>query len=296
MAKVLITGASGRIGGAALKHLDELVSAEDEISLLERRKFINQEYLKGRNAVIVELVPDYKLYDVAFHFAGNLHTSRGHDPNNFYEFLTDNVKLTMDVCRSAKRVIFASTDNVFSGMDNRDYKEDDKPNPPNNYYGQTKAVAEEIVLDNRGAVIRFQSPLGVRSNLIVDKVFDALDGKPSWPFWNDQFLRPSFIDNIFSVFKEVYKKYAGGIYHVSCSGDALSRAEIAKKVLDVYKHYNIERKIDSIAECPCDNPAFPKRLVLDTERTRKELGIAQFTDVDEALRLHVLKAKKPEAI
>ena len=181
-------------------------------------------------------------------------------------------------------------------MDNRDYLESDQTNPPNNYYGQTKAEAEKIVLDNDGAVISFQSPIGISSNLIIDKIIPALEGKPSWPFWNDQYVRPTFFDDLLSVFKRLYWGNKQGIYHVSCNGVTPSRAGIARKVLEVFRRYDIPRAKDYIQEEPCNDPNFPKRLVLDTQQTREKLGIASFTEVDEAIRLHVLRIKKPEAI
>ena len=72
--------------------------------------------------------------------------------------------------------------------------------------------------------------------------------------------------------------------------------EIAKKVLGIYKTYDIPRQKESIEEEPCNNPDFPRRLVLDTSYTRKELGIEKFTDVDEAIKIHVLRIKAPECL
>ncbi len=268
-----------------------------EVYLLQNSNPINTDSIQRSFHIVSDL--SHCIYDCAVHFAGNIHTSRGNptkNPENYPEFVRDNIDMTREVCQRADHVIYASTDNVFSGMDNRDYFEYDQPNPSNNFYGITKAEAEKIVLDNSGAVVRFQSPLGVPSNLIADRIFAALEGKPSWPFWNDQFVRPTFFDDILQVCNKAYKGTKNGIYHVSCSGEVPSRAGIANKVLEVYRRYDIPRAKDFIEEEPCNDPEFPRRLVLDTTLTRKELGIDEFTSVDEAIRLHVLRAKKPEAI
>lgn len=297
MARILITGSSGRLGNQLIRRLDEILPENDEIYLLQNKSPINFEFNRTR---IFRIAHDLSLtYDCAIHFAGNIHTSRGNparNPENYPEFQRDNIELTRKVCQSAGYVIFASTDNVFSGMDNRDYFESDKPNPPNNFYGRTKAKAEEIVLNNKGAVVRFQSPLGVPSNLIIDRILAHLDGKPSWPFWNNQYVRPSFFGDILLVCRKSYENQRKGIYHVSCSGEVPSRAGIAKKVLDVFRKYNLQRERDYIEEEPCNDPEFPRRLVLDTQQTRERLGIEEFTSVDEAIRLHVLRIRKPEVI
>lgn len=299
--KILITGASGRVGSGLIKHLDSIVSPDDEIVLLKRINPVDTESIKQRKVSIISEVEDSKPYDLAIHFAGNIHTSRGSDPANYPEFIRDNVELTERVCDASKRVFFASTENIFSGMDNMDYleshfpQESGVPSGSRNYYGQTKAIAEKVILDNKGCVVRIQSPLGVPRNLIVDRVIGALeDSMPSWPFWNDQFLRPTFIDDIALVLRKLSQTDKEGVYHVSCSGNPLSRAEIANKVLDVYREYDLPRVHDSVQEEPCNDPNFPRRLVLDTQYTRKELGIEQFTSVDNAIKTHILRIKKPE--
>ena len=291
MVRTLITGASGRLGSQLIKRLDEVILNNDDIYLLQNRNQVNLPL--GKNFNITTDISS--TYDIAIHFAGNLHTSGGNpkkNPENYGEFARDNIELTRRVCNKAGYVIFASTDNVFSGFDNGDYFEHDKLNPPNNFYGQTKADAESIVLDNCGSVIRFQSSIGVPSNLIIDKIYAHIDGKPSWPFWNDQFVRPAFFEDILLVLNKTYSAQKRGIYHVSCSGDVPSRAEIAKKVLNVFREYNIPRERDYIEEEPCNDPDFPRRLALDTTFTRNELGLGEFTSVDEAIRLHVLRTRK----
>lgn len=294
--KILMTGASGRIGSNVVRMLDNIVGENHEIYLLQHRTPVNREVSYKGHVSIVASLPNTKEYDVALHFAGNLHTSRGNDPVNYHEFQRDNIELTKRVCASSCYVLFASTDNVFSGMNHRSYKESDPANPSKNFYGQTKAEAEKIVLDHAGATIRFQSLLGISSNLIVDRIFNAIEGKPSWSFWNDQYMRPSFFDDLLLSFRKAYEGRHQGVYHVSCSGKANSRAEIAKKVLKVYVQYGIERKIESIAEETCNVSDFPRRLVLDTTCTRQALGINSFTDGDEAIRIHVLRVKKPSAL
>lgn len=299
MAKVLITGASGRIGSNFVRNLSSLVSNEDEVYLLRNRNPVNTGQINRKNLSLINSLPLGREYDAAFHIAGNIHTSRGDptkNPENYPEFVRDNIELTRRVCGSAGYVLFASTDNVFSGKDNRDYFESDETNPPNNFYGRTKAEAEKIVLDKNGAVIRFSSPVGISSNLILDRILASLEGKPSWPFWNDQYVRPSFFDDILLVFKKAYEGNKEGVYHVSCNGEVPSRAGIARKLLDVFRKYDIPRAKDYIEEEPCNDPNFPRRLVLDTQQTRKELGINEFTSVDESIRLHVLRIKKPDAI
>ncbi len=296
MAKVLLTGVSGKTGVNVLRNIDKVLSPDDDIYILQNKNLVNirDVPIKG-DVYIITSLSHTREYDTAIHFAGNIHTSRGRDPANYHEFQRDNIDLTRRVCVSANHVLFASTDYIFSGMDDRDYKESDEPNQTN-FYGQTKASAEKVVLEHAGAAIRFTYPIGIPSNLIIDKIFNALEGRPAWPFWNNQYIGLSLFDDTLNVFKKVSETKRNGIYHVTCEGGSLSRADLAKKVLGVYRTYDIERVSDSIEEEPCSDPLFPRRLGLDTTQTRKELGIESFTSLDEAIRMHVLRAKKPEAL
>lgn len=290
MKKILVTGCTGQIGKRLCEKLDELFPpGSNEIYLLEHRKSIDPA-LNCRNKIIIKDIYLGVPYDLTLHLAANIHTRYCNEPEHQGEFIQDNVVLTERVADASRNVILVSTDNVFSGMDNKDYKEDEPITKPANFYGVTKSVAEGLVLERGGTVIRIQSMLGIDNNLIVDKVLDGIDGKSYWPFWTDQFVSPSFFDDFFEVLQKLEDSDKKGIYHVSCRGEVPSRAKIAEKVLEVFRRYSLPMKKSSLDSGKCDNPNFPRRLVLDTTKTRQELGI-DFTDIDTAIEKHVLRLR-----
>lgn len=298
MAKILLTGVSGVTGKAGvnvLRYLDQLVSPDDDVFILQHIHPVDLILTGCRDRTfVIQSLPNSKEYDVAIHFAANIHTSKGRNPEEYKNFKRDNIDLTRRVCASGFYVLQASTDYVFSGNGLGSYKESDIPDQLN-YYGSTKAIAEEIVQSNAGASVRFASPVGIRDNLIINKVFDRLEGRQAWPFWNDQFVGISLFDDIMKVFKSLYDSGKPGIYHVACNG-ILSRADLANKVLEVYRLNGIQRVNDCIEEEPCNVPYFPRKLGLETSQTRNKLGISSFSSIDDAVRLHVLSAKKPDAL
>ena len=76
-----------------------------------------------------------------------------------------------------------------------------------------------------------------------------------------------------------------GIYHLSCSGEALSRAQIADEILQEYRRLSIQTVRESLEhEAHREN----LRFVLNTDRTREMLGLEQFTDSREVIKNHVL--------
>ncbi len=285
MASILVTGGSGQIGSRVLQRLDELCFPSDRLYLLKRQRLLAIDpCIQDRVEVIEDL--HMQTYDFAFHLAANTHTKYNRDPTWKEKFYQDNVELTRRVADLSGKVLLVSTDNVFSSSE-RDCTESDMPNPqPTNTYGVTKAKAEEIVLNKHGSVLRIQTMIGVKSNLIVNRVLDAIDGKEYWPFWDDTFSRPTYFEDFFMVAKKVYHTEEGGIYHVSCNGEPLSRADIARRVVHIHKKLGLPIKREELATEHCNDPFFPRRLVLDTARTQLVLG-CQFTEADVALEKHV---------
>jgi len=289
MKKILITGGAGQIGSRVLDKVTDLIDNEDELFLLENRRKIE---FFGKKVYIIRNVSDGGEYDAAFHLAANIHTKYCENIQRQGEFIRDNVILTEKVSNQAKRVILVSSDNVFNGMDGRDYKEDDPTDNPSNFYGVTKVEAEKIVLGSGGSVIRIQTMLELDHNLIIDRILEGIDGKDYWPFWTDQYVSPTFFTDFFEVVKRTYQnEKRGSIYHVSCDGETPSRAAIAQRVLEVHKKHSLPMRRETLEYALCDNLTFPRRLVLNTERTRKELGL-EFTDVNVAIEKHVLRIRR----
>ncbi|MDO8509324.1 MAG: NAD(P)-dependent oxidoreductase [Nanoarchaeota archaeon] len=290
MERILITGGSGQIGSRVVERLSEIFYSGEEIHLLKREREIKS--VDPRYAGEVKMVDRLnENYDFTFHLAANIHTKYNQNPQWLPKFKEDNVELTRKVADNSGRVLLVSSDNVFSGSDGRDYTEEDISNPnPLNTYGVTKAEAERIVLNKGGDVIRIQTMLGVKSNLIVNRVMDAIEGKDYWPFWNDTFSKPSYFEDFFEVAKSSYNLGNNEVYHVSTNGEPLSRAQIAYKVLEVYQKNNLPVQRGQFNTENCNDINFPRRLVLDSQITQTRLGL-KFASVDEALENHVLYVK-----
>lgn len=284
MAKILVTGGSGKIGKRFVERVGEIVSPSDEVYFLKRDSEIENIDPIVRHCAKTITTPEDSTYDFAFHLAANTHTKNSDDPRYRDEFIEDNITLTQRVCNQSGRVLILSTDNVFSGENEQYQKEFDELSPCN-FYGQTKLDAERIVLNEGGAVIRIQTMIGVKNNLIIHRVLEALDGKEYWPFWDDTFSRPSFFEDFFKVARRMYETDKNSIYHVSCEGEPLSRADIAYKVLEVHKRYHLQTQREEFAIEHC-NVKFPHYLVLDTKKTKRELNL-EFTSIDKALEAHV---------
>jgi dTDP-4-dehydrorhamnose reductase len=278
--RVLITGASGRVGKRIIEALDDLFDPSIQVDLLKHKTALPQ-ITRPNTGIVTNLSNDY---DLAFHFAANANVKYCENKENRAEVNESNIGLTSEVCDFSNKVIYASTDQVFKGdVNDRDPREHDPVNP-HGYYGETKAESEKLVLKNKGVVVRLGGVFGVE-NRMMGNVKNALKGKNYFPFWTNVLLKPTHFADILRVLKKIKDSDESAIYHVMSDGKVLTRAGVARITLDTYRKWGFDRKRDEF-EYEARIPEGLK-LVLDTTKTKEKLGL-QFTDSRQAIKEHVL--------
>jgi len=134
------------------------------------------------------------------------------------------------------RIIFLSTDNVFSGEDGN-YDEEAIANPIN-YYGETKRLAEEAVSNicenfviARVALIYGMSITGGSS--FSDWIFKNLVAGYTVPVYVDQFRTPIYSVSLAEALLELAELKWCGTIHLGGS-QKLSRYEFARLFCDIF--------------------------------------------------------------
>ncbi len=131
----------------------------------------------------------------------------------------------------AKRLVHFSTDYVFNGNDGP-YGEDD-PTDPIGYYGETKLISENVILNSGGnhLVVRtnvlFGRGINIRPNFISWLIDNLKNGKPV-KIVTDQFNNPTLADNLAEASIEAGRSDISGIINIA-GASYLSRYEIAIK-------------------------------------------------------------------
>ena len=286
MKKILVTGASGRIGKELVKNLGKLFYQEVKLEGLEFYLLqsknpvctaINQ---NGFSKCSVITNPDHQKYDFAIHLAAIADTSYSEKPENKAAVLETNVQLTQRICELSDRVVLVSTDHV-TGHTSSESKEYDIPNPCD-FYGHTKAEAEKVVMRNGGSVIRVQTMLGIE-NRMISYILDAINGKPYSPFPTDDEVRPSYFPDFINLARAIYNSSQSGIFHLSCRGEVFTRYELADLFLQFWLERNFPTETSFLSHEK--RKSGPRRLVLNTEETEKKFNL-KFTDSLEALKNH----------
>lgn len=155
-----------------------------------------------------------------------------------YKVNVEGTKNISDICASRGiHLIHVSTDFVFDGKKETAYTEDDTPSPIE-WYGETKAMAEEVVKQSgvSHTIVRLSYPYRAKFDLkpdLIKKIRAGLESRLLYPQFTDTTITPTLIDDIARAFDKIIELKLQGILH-TVGSTALSPYELAKKVAVAY--------------------------------------------------------------
>lgn len=145
-------------------------------------------------------------------------------------------------------LLFFSSDQVFDGRQGR-YVETDRINPIN-YYGETKAAAEEIVLSNpRHTVIRLALTAGTSSTgdrSFVEDMRRSVAADLRLTLFTDEFRSPVPAGVVARATWELIGRKKPGLYHLG-GAERLSRMEIGEALAMSYSELASRLQPGSVA-------------------------------------------------
>jgi dTDP-4-dehydrorhamnose reductase len=160
------------------------------------------------------------------------------------EFARDvNIKGTSNLVKKIKeynsKLVYVSTDYVFDG-ENGPYKEDDKPNPINNY-GRTKLEAENIVKTKLKdhLIVRTCQLYGMaeqgfapNKNFTIKIIHSMRIGKNVYAA-DDFYSTPTYSGSLSEIIIKLIEKTALGIYH-GAGAEFINRYDYVSKIADIF--------------------------------------------------------------
>ncbi len=250
--RILIVGGLGYIGSALIEHYKTQKNYKNTIYILDKRFVphiladlpINFHFVEGdmkdSNAInpLLEKKPDI-VYLLAAEVAAesSINRERAVWENNFEAMVK-----VIEKCPPESRLIYASTGNVFGGVDESekflDLSEDDEPHPKYPYAESKIAVEKHLRNSNKNYIIcRFgtnygYSP-GIRFNLVTNNfIKKALMGKAVIIHGKGENFRPTVCvkDSVRAMLFLVDRKEANReIFHVVCENFKIK--DLAKKII-----------------------------------------------------------------
>ncbi|MCL5411588.1 MAG: NAD(P)-dependent oxidoreductase [Patescibacteria group bacterium] len=290
--KLLVTGTFGLIGTRFL----ELNNGRFEIVALDR----NDAPSEFENTSLVKAdITDSQAIEKAIleaHPAAVLHMAAYTDVNgaesNKKLAWNINVEGTKNIAKAAKKVgakvIFLSTDHTFKG-NSKSYQENDQQEPIN-YYGQTKYEAEQALMKNglNYLIIRLSYPYRARFEAKSDTVrwmIPKLQNGETLTLVNDQYISPTFADDLIEVIFRLIEKGSTGVFHVA-GHDCLTFYEMGQKVCEVFGFEKSLVQPISLEEFTARTNRVarqPKLSCLNVEKAEKEISFTM-SDFEAGLR------------
>lgn len=237
--KVLITGATGRIGRYVLFYKPPDMDVEILLSpvsqLLPEYPWYRSniaDYEKTRMAITCADP------DIVIHLAGITNVDDCElDPDLAFRINTDGTGNVAKSCvESGAKLVLLSTDYVFDGIYGP-YSESDSPNPIN-VYGRSKLESEHAasVHVKNLLIVRVSVPFGKKSegteHNFVSWLIEQLQAQNTVNAAEDQFTTPAYFDEFSHVLWTLIRKDISGIIHYGTS-DRLSRYEMGQHVCQI---------------------------------------------------------------
>ena len=231
--KVMITGASGRLGNYLLKYSPSWADIEvllDPYSpAIEGYPWYRTD-ISDRDKTIMAVTcssPDYVVHLAAMTDVDKCET----DPDSAFKVNRDGTANIADSCRKCGAgMMYISTDYVFDGFSGP-YDEMDVASPIS-VYGHSKLEGEKVCtgIDGGSAILRISVPFGKRLGNVghnfVSWLIEELSSGRSVNIVDDQFTTPCYLDEFAETVWTMIEKRAHGIFHYGTS-DRFSRYEMA---------------------------------------------------------------------
>jgi len=201
-----------------------------------------------------------------------------------------NVKGTENLVKACaqtgKHLIHLSTAYVFDGEKEEMYLETDKTNPIE-WYGKTKALAEEIIQKSSidWTILRIDQPFRNDSFEKVDTLHRILEGMKNnklYPQFTDHYFGPTYINDLAKIIDYVIRRKSTGLYHAS-SGESWSDFEFAQFINQNF-NLNFDLKKGSLAQyLQTSNRPYQKNTALNIDLLKLGLDF-ELKNIKEAIK------------
>jgi dTDP-4-dehydrorhamnose reductase len=209
--RVTVFGASGLLGKALMHEC-----SEDAVVGLSSRDADIREAKRVQEAV-QETRPDWIVLAAAY---TDVDGCEGNPELAFAVNRDGAVNVASAAKEVGARLVFLSSDYVFDGMKTTPYETGDARNPQS-VYGRTKAEAEIKLLElmPNCCIARTSWLFGTGRKCFPDTILKLAASRPALDVVNDQRGCPTYAADLARAIKQLCRKNATGIVHVTNAGD-----------------------------------------------------------------------------
>ncbi len=222
--KVIVTGAAGQLGYDVMQRL-ELCGIEAVGMDLPQVDITDKAAV---DAFILNEKPDGVIHCAAYTAVDNAETEK-ELCLAVNETGTRNIAEACEKCGS--KLIYISTDYVFSGEGETEF-ETDSPKAPCNHYGVSKLAGEEAALQSCGKcfIVRISWVFGINGKNFVKTMLRLAETRDKLTVVNDQTGSPTYTYDLAILICDMIKTEKYGVYHATNEG-LCTWAEFAAEIM-----------------------------------------------------------------
>lgn len=225
--KALVTGVKGQLGYDVVNELQQ--RGHEAIGVdIEEMDITDAECV---NRVITESAPD-----VVIHCAAWTAVDAAEDAENIPKVRAVNAAGTQHIADACKqlgcRMIYISTDYVFSGQGTEPWTPDCKDFAPLNIYGQTKLEGELAVANtlDKFFIVRIAWVFGKNGNNFIKTMLNVGKKHDTIRVVNDQIGTPTYTYDLARLLADMAESEKYGYYHATNEGGYISWYDFACEI------------------------------------------------------------------
>ena len=295
--KVLVTGVNGQLGHDVMLELikrgyeavgsgsGDVYRGNDEVAALP---YVSLDItdMDAVSMVVGTIKPD-----AVIHCSAWTAVDAAEEPENFQKVTALNVKGPENIAKACKKtdakLIYLSTDYVFSGEGNTPWKPDDRCFAPLNVYGESKLAGEFAVSENtdRFFIIRIAWVFGKNGKNFVRTMLNVAKTHDTVRVVNDQIGTPTYTADLARLLVDMAETEKYGWYHATNEGGYISWYDFTK---EIYRQAGLDVRVIPIttAEYGISKAKRPFNSRLDKSKLT-EAGLTPLPDWKDALRRYL---------
>ena len=279
--KVLVTGVNGQLGHDVINNLNDLGIENlgidiDDLDLTDKKKV--QEYITNYNP------------DVIVHCAAYTAVDRSEDEKELcYQVNVEGTRNIVEVSKAIdSKLVYISTDYVFSGEGEEPRHEDEITNPIN-YYGYTKEQGEKIITDSldKYFIIRTSWVYGSNGNNFVNTMLKLAETKDEINVVSDQIGAPTYTKDLAQLIVDLIKTNHYGVFHGVNEGYC-SWYEFAKVI---FSKTGIDMKVNPVSTAEYITKAKRPLNSRMSKANLDKIGLNRLPDWEDALDRYLEEIK-----
>lgn len=245
--KVFVTGVNGQLGHDVVNELIKRnhtpvssditpqYEGEKDNSLVTTSAYIPLD-ITNKEAVlktITEVKPD-----AVIHCAAWTNVDAAEDEANRDKVFRINTEGTRNISEAVKltnaKMVYISTDYVFSGLGDKPWLPDERDFKPLNVYGESKLGGEEAVRTtlSKYYIVRTAWVFGKNGRNFIKTMLNLSKTHDTLRVVDDQIGTPTYTYDLASLLVDMIETDKYGYYHATNEGDYISWADFAKAIFE----------------------------------------------------------------